>query len=299
MNILPLATRAQIIGLLVEGNSLRAAARLSQCSLNTVTKLLRDVGAACAEYQDRHLRNLSCKNVQCDEIWSFIGAKDKNATPEQKAAGMGDIWTWTAIDADTKLCAGWMVGPRNPAAAVEFMQDLAPRFAHRIQLTTDGYRPYVKAVEGAFGNDIDYARLVKIYATYPFARASRPERRYETGECCGAEKHAVCGNPDADKISTSFVERQNLTMRMSMRRFTRLTNGFSKKVENHAHAVALHFMHYNFGRMHKTLKTTPAVAAGVAKAPWTMEQIAALVKTEAPAKRGSYKPRHQAEAISN
>jgi IS1 family transposase len=274
MNKLPLAKRAQILGLLVEGNSLRATSRLADCSINTVTKLLVDVGTACAAYQDKTLRKLPCKRVQCDEIWAFVYAKAKNAPADMRAAGeAGDVWTWTAIDADSKLIASWMVGPRTVESAHAFIADLAARLANRVQLTTDGHKPYLNAVEGSFGGDIDYAVLMKLYRE---SRGSSPERRYSAGECCGTIKGTVCGNPDDKHVSTSFVERQNLTMRMSMRRFTRLTNAFSKKVENHAHAVALHFMYYNFGRIHKTLRVTPAMEAGVSDHVWTLEEIATL-----------------------
>jgi IS1 family transposase len=274
MNQLPIAKRAQILGLLVEGNSLRATSRLADCSITNVTKLLVDVGTACAAYQDKNLRNLTCKRIQCDEIWAFVYAKARNASPEMRAAGeAGDVWTWTAIDADTKLIASWMVGPRTVESAHAFIADLASRLANRVQLTTDGHKPYLNAVEGSFGGDIDYAMLVKLYGE---PKGSAPERRYSTGECCGTIKGTVCGYPDEKHVSTSFVERKNLTMRMSMRRFTRLTNAFSKKLENHAHAVALHFMYYNFGRIHKTLRVTPAMEAGVSDHVWTLEEIATL-----------------------
>lgn len=273
MNKLPLAKRAQIIGLLVEGNSLRAASRLADCSINTVTKLLIDVGIACAEYQDKTLRDLPCRRIQCDEVWSFCYAKEKNVPRDRKGVfGYGDVWTWTAICAESKLAVSWMVGRRDGGAARLFMDDLAGRLAHRVQLTTDGHNAYLDAVESVFGNGIDYAMLVKIYGE---ASAS-PERRYSPGEFVCAEQTPVSGKPDPKHISTSFVERQNLTMRMSMRRFTRLTNGFSKKVENHAHAVALHFMYYNFGRIHKTLRVTPAMEAGIADHVWSLQEIAAL-----------------------
>jgi IS1 family transposase len=275
MNKLPIAKRAQILGLLVEGNSLRATSRLADCSINTVTKLLIDVGTACSEYQNKTLRNLTCKRIQCDEIWSFVYAKAKNATPEMKAAGeAGDVWTWTALDADTKLMISWFVGNRDADAASEFMYDVAARLANRVQLTTDGFKAYLTGTNSAFSERIDYAMLVKIYGT---PKGIDPAHRYSPGECCGSIKGVVCGNPDPDHISTSFVERQNLTMRMSMRRFTRLTNAFSKKIENHAHAVALHFMYYNFGRIHKTLRVTPAMEAGVSDHIWTLEEIACLV----------------------
>jgi IS1 family transposase len=274
MNKLPIAKRAQILGLLVEGNSLRATSRLADCSINTVTKLLVDVGTACAAYQDKTLRNLTCKRVQCDEIWAFVYAKVKNAPMEKLATGdAGDVWTWTAIDADTKLIACWLVGPRNVDVANIFMADLASRLANRVQLTTDGHKAYLNSVEGSFGGDIDYAMLVKLYGA---PKGTAPERRYSAGECCGTIKGTVCGTPDDKHVSTSFVERQNLTMRMSMRRFTRLTNAFSKKVDNHGHAVALHFMYYNFGRIHKTLRVTPAMEAGVSDHVWSPEEIASL-----------------------
>lgn len=297
MNKLTIAKRAQIIGMLVEGMSLRAASRLADVSINTVTKLLVEVGAACSEYQNEALRNLPCKRVQCDEIWAFVQAKDKNAGPEMKAAGKaGDCWTWTAICADTKLIPCWAVGARNAAVANEFMLELASRLANRVQLTTDGHKSYLQAVEDAFGAGIDYAMLVKIYGGVPAGDASR---RYSPGECCGAITTHVSGKPEWAHVSTSYVERANLTMRMGMRRFTRLTNAFSKKVENHAHAVALHMMFYNFGRVHKTLRVTPAMEAGIAKSVWTLEQIAALANKPAPATRGPYKKRVQVEAISN
>jgi len=272
MNRLPLEKRAQILGMLCEGMSLRATSRLADVSINTVTKLLVDVGTACAAYQDQALRNLNCKRVQVDEIWSFTYAKAKNvktaiAAPE----GAGDTWTWTAIDADSKLIVSWLVGGRDSGYAHEFMQDVASRLANRVQLTSDGHKPYLEAVEGAFGADVDYATLIKIYGNAP-----EGQRRYSPAVCTGARKDAVTGNPDPQHVNTSFVERQNLTMRMHMRRFTRLTNGFSKKVENHAHAVALHFMFYNFCRIHKTLRVTPAMQAGVSDHVWTLEDVAEL-----------------------
>jgi IS1 family transposase len=274
MNKLPVEKRAQIIGLLVEGTSLRATSRLADCSINTVTKLLVDVGAACAQYQDKTLRNLPCKRIQCDEIWSFVYSKQKNVPEEKRGEfGVGDVWTWTAIDADTKLIPSFMVGTRDGGAAYDFMQDLAGRLAHRVQLTTDGHKAYLEAVEAAFGADIDFAQLVKIYGP---ASNQGPERKYSPENFCGTKVSVVSGDPDAEKISTSYVERQNLTMRMGMRRFTRLTNGFSKKVENHAHAVALHFMYYNFGRIHKSLRITPAMAAGVSDHVWSLAEIAGL-----------------------
>ena len=244
MNRLTTAKRAQILGLLCEGMSLRAASRLADVSINTVTKLLVDVGCAAVAYQDKALRNLSCKRIQVDEIWSFVGAKQKNASDEQKAKGYGDIWTWTAIDADTKLVVSWLVGGRSAEYANAFMDDIAQRLANRIQLTSDGHSAYLDAVKGAFGNKIDYAALIKIYGASP-----EGEKRYSPVECIGCRQEPITGDPDPKHISTSFVERQNLTdAHADRRRFTRLTNAFSKKVENHMHAVALHFMFYNFAQ---------------------------------------------------
>jgi IS1 family transposase len=270
MNRLPLAKRAQILGMLVEGMSLRATSRLADVSINTVTKLLVDLGKACSEYQDKALRNLPCKRIQVDEIWAFCYAKQRNV-PENKRGEAGDLWTWTAICADTKVAPSWLVGSRDGDTATQFICDLQKRLANRIQLTSDGHRPYLEAVEAAFGNDIDYAMLVKIYGQGP-----EGQRRYSPPQIVGTETHCCTGKPDPKHISTSFVERQNLTMRMSMRRFTRLTNAFSKKAENHAHAVAIHFMFYNFGRIHKTLRITPAMAAGVTDHVWSLEEIASL-----------------------
>jgi IS1 family transposase len=274
MNKLSIKERARILACLVEGNSIRATVRMTGAAKNTVVKLLADVGAACAAYQDKTLRNLPCKRLQCDEIWSFVYAKAKNV-PTAKAApeGAGDAWTWTAIDADTKLVAAWMIGPRDSGVAYDFMQDLAGRLANRVQLTTDGLKAYLEATEAAFGSDIDFAQLVKIYGE-PANKG--PERKYSPENFCGTKVTTVTGDPDAKHISTSYVERQNLTMRMSMRRFTRLTNGFSKKLENLGHAVALHFMYYNFARIHQTLRVTPAMEAGVSDHVWELEEIAAL-----------------------
>lgn len=274
MNRLSLKDRARILGCLVEGNSLRATTRMCDVSINTVTKLLVDVGMACDLYQNETLRNLPCKRIQVDEIWSFIGMKEKNVPPMRRGElGKGDIWTWVAIDADSKLVPSWLVGQRNSGYAKVFIDDLQSRLANRIQLTSDGLKIYVNAVENAFGADVDYAMLVKLYGS---VEGEGNERRYSSGNCCGTIKGTVCGDPDPAHVSTSFVERQNLTMRMSMRRFTRLTNGFSRKVENHACAVALHYMYYNFGRIHKTLRVTPAMEAGIADHVWTIEEIASL-----------------------
>lgn len=270
--------------MLIEGNSLRSITRLTEVSINTVTKLLVDAGSASADYQDRALRNLKCKRIQCDEIWALCYAKQKNV-PEAKRGqfGFGDVWTWTAIDADTKLVPSFMVGNRDAVSAKMFIDDLASRLAHRVQLTTDGHKSYLEAVEGAFGADVDYAMLIKTY------ESSQEETRYSPAVCTSCERKVVQGNPDPAHISTSYVERQNLTMRMGMRRFTRLTNGFSKKVENHAYQVALHFMHYNFARIHKTLRVTPAMEAGVSNHVWTLEEIADLVPQPVFGPRGPYK----------
>ncbi len=276
MNKLPVERRAQISGMLVEGNSLRAASRLADVSINTVTKLLVDVGAACEQYQDKALRNLKCKRIQCDEIWSFVYAKAKSLPEEMKVAvGVGDVWTWVAIDADSKLVPSWAVGRRDGFTAQAFIRDLADRLSTRVQLTTDGHKVYLEAVEGAFGSEIDYAMLVKMYEG-DSGKQAPAERRYSPAVCTGAREQRVTGNPDPAHISTSFVERQNLTMRMSMRRFTRLTNAFSKKVENHKAMIALHYMHYNFVRIHKTLRVTPAMEAGVADHVWSLTEIAQL-----------------------
>ena len=265
-----------VIAALVEGNSMRATCRMTGTAKGTVTRLLADMGAACAKYQDEHLRDLPCNLIQCDEIWAFCYAKQKNV-PEhmQGRFGVGDVWTWVAMDAETKLVASWLVGLRDAGYAYEFINDLKGRLANKVQLTTDGHSVYLKAVEDVFGADVDYAMLVKLYGADP-----EGEKRYSPAQCIAAEPHVITGDPDASKISTSYVERQNLTMRMSMRRFTRLTNGFSKKVENLEHAVALHYMHYNFARPHKTLADpyprTPAMAAGVANHIWTVEDIVKL-----------------------
>lgn len=274
MNRLSLAERARILHCLVEGNSMRATSRMCDVSINTVTKLLVDVGDACAKHHDAVMRDLPCKRIQCDEIWSFCYSKEKNVSPMRKGEyGFGDVWTWTALCPDTKLIASYMVGRRYAEDARYFVRDLVHRVRTRLQLTTDGHKAYLTAVEDAFGGEIDYAMLVKLYGE---ASGNANERRYSAGECCGTIKGTVCGNPDEAHISTSMVERQNLTMRMSMRRFTRLTNGFSKKVQNLECAVALHFMYYNFGRIHKSLRVTPAMEAGIADHVWSLQEIAAL-----------------------
>lgn len=273
MNRLSLEKRTQILSCFIEGCSLRATSRMAGVSINTVSKFLVDLGYACAFYQNETLRNLPCKRVQADEIWSFCYSKAKNVPADKKdVLGYGDVWTWVGMCADTTVLS-WLVGGRNAAYAKSFMNDLAGRLSNRVQLTTDGHKGYLQAVENAFGSEIDYAMLVKLYGE---AQGSTQERRYSAGECCSALKGTVCGNPDESHVSTSFVERQNLTMRMGMRRFTRLTNGFSKKIENHEHAVAIHYMHYNFGRIHKTLRVTPAMEAKISDHVWTLEEIARL-----------------------
>ena len=289
MNKLPTEKRVEILGMLVEGMSLRATSRLSGASINTVTKLLVDVGTACQTYHDEHVRDLECQRVQCDEIWSFCYAKAKNVEAAKAAPeGAGDVWTWTALDADSKLIVSWLVGGRDAECANEFMQNVADRLSSRVQLTTDGHHAYLDAVDRAFGIDVGFAQLIKLYG-----QAHDSHKRYSPPVCVGAIKEPFNGDPNKRHISTSFVERQNLTMRMHMRRFTRLTNAFSKKVENHAHALALHFMFYNFVRIHKTLRVTPAMAAGVTDRLWEMEDIVALVDANEPMpkKRGPYKKR--------
>ncbi len=273
MNKLDTIKRAQIVSCLVEGCSIRATVRLTGASKNTIAKLLVELGEVCTEYLDKNLVNLPCKRVQCDEIWAFVGAKDKNVAKKKNKAGYaGDVWTWVAMDADTKLICAWMVGGRHSIAAREFISDLASRLSNRIQLTTDGHAVYANAVECAFGQDIDYAMLVKVYGEAP-----ETSKRYSPADCVGCQKKKMTGDPDTDHISTSFIERQNLTMRMQIRRFTRLTNAFSKKLENHIASIALHYMHYNFCRVHQTLKTTPAIAAGVADRVWSIGDIVALL----------------------
>jgi IS1 family transposase len=274
MNKLTPERRAQILHLLCEGSSIRAITRITGASKNTVAKLLADVGSACSEYQDRTFRKLQCKRIQVDEIWSFVYAKQAHVGSAKAAPqNAGDCWTWTAICADTKLVPSWLVGSRDSYAAQAFIGDLAARLASRVQLTSDGHRPYLEAVEQSFGADIDYAVLQKIYG-----KSDEGERRYSPPECIGCETKVVEGNPEPRHISTSYVERNNLTMRMHMRRFTRLTNAFSKKVENHAHAVALHFMYYNFCKLHKAHRLTPAMASGVTDKLWEIADIVSVLE---------------------
>jgi IS1 family transposase len=277
MNRLSTEKRAQIIGLLCEGMSMRAITRLTGVSLNTVLKLLVDLGAACADYQDRTLRNLSCRRLQLDEIWAFCYSKAKNV-PDQHIGrfGYGDVWTWTAICADTKLIPSWLVGTRDSDAATTFVSDLASRLANRVQITTDGHKAYLEAVESAFGRDVDYAMLIKVYGQNPDA-----EHRYSPSECISTHSERITGRPDFDHISTSYAERGNLTLRIHNRRFTRLTNAHSKKVENHGHSVALHLMFYNFARVNQAIRVTPAMEAGVADHVWDLEEIAQLLDQRA------------------
>lgn len=273
MNQLSTDQRARIVAALVEGNSIRATVRMTGASKNTITKLLIELGSACSWYMSQKLTDLPCKRIQIDEIWSFVGAKEKNVTDEKREQGFaGDVWTWVAMDADTKLICSWMVGGRHSIAARAFVKDLWSRLRDRVQLTTDGHAVYVNAVQNAFGNDVDYAMLVKIYGS-----PRDGEVRYSPAECVGCEKKPITGNPDPKHISTSYVERQNLTMRMHIRRFTRLTNAFSKKLENHVAAIAIHYMHYNFCRIHQTLRVTPAMAAGVTDRVWAIADLVALI----------------------
>jgi IS1 family transposase len=271
VNRLSTAKRVQVVSALVEGNSINAICRMTGVAKHTVLKLIEDMGCACAEYHHRNVRGLKVRRLQADEIWAFCGAKAKNVSLEKKQQGWGDVWTWTAIDADTKLCVSYLVGGRSTGWAMDFMQDCSRRIIGKPQITTDAHKPYLRAVEAAFGGDANYAMLHKVYG-YEVT-----DTRYSPATCIGCDMKTISGVPDPKHVSTSFVERQNLTMRMSMRRFTRLTNGFSKKIENHGHAVALHFMHYNFVRVHKTLRVTPAMEAGIASHVWSMEELVALL----------------------
>jgi IS1 family transposase len=275
MNKLSTAERTRIVACLVEGNSLRATARITGFARMTIEKLLRDLGTACAVYHDANIRNLKTRRVECDEIWSFVGAKAKNV-PEEKRGEWGDIWTWTAIDAESKLIIGYHVGQRTAADAYDFMRDVAARLSNRVQLTTDNLRLYLNAVDYAFGVDIDYAMLEKHYGS--FVNTGSAASRYTPAKITGVKAATITGDPERRYVSTSYVERQNLTMRMHMRRFTRLTNGFSKKVENHAHSVALHFMYYNYCKIHQTLHVTPAMEAGLTASPWSISDVLSLLE---------------------
>ena len=296
MNKLSSADRARILHLLCEGQSIRAVTRVTGASKNTVVKLLVDAGKVCAAYHDEHVRGLRSKRIQVDEIWSFTFAKQKNAaTAKGVVDHVGDTWTWVALDADTKLMVSWLVGGRDSEYAGAFIQDVADRLANRVQLTSDGHKAYLGALEDAFGGAVDYAQLVKLYGAAP----ESAKGRYSPAECTGIIKTRIEGTPDPKHVSTSYVERRNLTMRMHMRRFTRLTNAFSKKVENHVHAVALHTMYYNFVRIHGTLRTSPAMAAGVTDRLWEVADIVALVEAAdvKPGKRGPYNKHEKGEAI--
>jgi IS1 family transposase len=291
MNKLPLAKRTQILAMLCEGSSMRSISRIVDVSINTVSKLLVEAGEACLAIHDETVRNVPASRIQCDEIWSFCYAKAKNVSTATAAPeGAGDVWTWTAIDADTKLMVSYFVGDRGAESAMVLMDDLRSRLANRVQLTTDGHRAYLEAVEGAFGADVDYAQLVKLYGELG---GKTPERRYSPAQCNGAIKRRVEGNPDIAHVSTSHVERMNLSIRMQNRRFTRLTNAFSKKLDNHIHALALYFAFYNFCRIHKSLRVTPAMAAGITDRLWTLDDIVAKIDAMAPAPkpRGPYKKR--------
>jgi IS1 family transposase len=289
MNKLPLQIRTQILAMLCEGSSMRSVARVADVSFNTVAKLLIDAGKACATFHDEKVRNLKTRRCQVDEIWSFTAAKQKNVAAMKKPVeGAGDTWTWTALDADSKLIVTWLVGGRDGDYAIAFMDDLRDRLANRVQLTSDGHKAYLEAVEGAFGGDIDYAMLIKLYG----ATSDGAKGRYSPAECTGARKKPIEGRPDPKHISTSYAERQNLTMRMQMRRFTRLTNAFSKKFENHIHMVALYTVWYNYVKQHKSLKgLSPAMAAGISQTLWSVMDLAEMVDAAAPkpGARGPYK----------
>lgn len=297
MNRLSAGKRTDVIRCLVDGSSLRATSRMTGVSLNTVTKLLVAMGTVCSIHQDQLMRNLTSERLQVDEIWSFVYAKARNV-PEGKRGVAGDVWTWVVIDADTKLVPSYRIGPRDYRTAVAFMDDLQKRLANRVQLTTDGYKVYLDAVRETFGHEVDYAQLIKVYGR---DESRKPERRYSPAVCLEAIPAPMIGNPVGAHISTSYIERLNLTMRMSMRRYTRLTNAFSKKLENHAAAISLHFAYYNLCRKHKTLGTSPAVAAGVTDHVWKIEELIAWLEAaeSVPVKRGSYKPRKPKAEISN
>jgi IS1 family transposase len=278
MKRLTMEQKTRVVAALVEGNSVRSTVRMTGVAKNTVIKLVLDLADGCAAYHDRYVRNVKVRRLQCDEIWQFVGSKARNTSPEKKAIGWGDVWTWTAIDADTKLCVSYLVGGRDLGWAKEFMHDCAARIRNRVQITTDGHKAYLEAVESAFGADIDYAQLQKVYGA-----SAENHTRYSPAQCIGCEMKVVSGDPDPKHVSTSFVERQNLSMRMSIRRFTRLTNAFSKKIENHAAAVAIWFMYYNFCRVHSTLRVTPAMEAGISDHIWIIEELCGLLPETASA----------------
>jgi IS1 family transposase len=294
-NRLPLETRVQILQLLVEGNSMRSVSRLADVSINTVAKMLADAGEACLALHDEKIRGVAAKRVQCDEIWSFCYAKQKNVKAAKAAPDhAGDVWTWTALDADSKLMISYFVGDRSGESARVLAYDLAGRVTDRIQITTDGFHSYLRAVEGAFGADADYAMLEKVYGSDKLGGSS-PERKYSPAECIGCNKKRISGDPDMKHVSTSYVERSNLSIRMQNRRFTRLTNAFSKKFTSHVHALGLYFAFYNFCRIHKSLRVTPAMAAGITDKLWSLEDIVALMDARAP-KPGPRKPYNKRKA---
>jgi IS1 family transposase len=286
INTLTNDERVRVVAALVEGNSIRATSRMTGVARNTVTKLLVDLGVASMRFHDEHVRNVPTRRLQCDEIWAYIGAKAKNVSAAKKEIGWGDVWTWVGIDADTKLVVSYLVGGRGADWATDFMKDAVSRIRGRVQITTDGHKAYLTAVEEAFGADVDYAQLQKIYG-----HSLENETRYSPATCIGCEMKEVSGRPDPKHVSTSYVERQNLTMRMHMRRFTRLTNAFSKKIDNHAYAVALHFMYCNYVRIHQTLRVTPAMESGLSNHAWSIEELLQMADSYAPkpAKRGPYK----------
>jgi IS1 family transposase len=287
MNQLDKSQRVRVIKCLCEGMSIRGTVRVTEVAKNTVVSLLRDMGTACATYHDFYVRNLKAKRIQCDEIWSFIGAKQKNATAEQKATGWGDAWTWVALDAETKLCISYLVGGRDTGWATDFAFDIRQRVLGKPQITTDAHKPYLAAIEMAFGDDVHYAQMHKIYGA-----SDEPEGRYSPAKCIGCDMKTVIGSPNYEHVSTSYVERQNLTMRMTMRRFTRLTNAHSKKLENHAAAVSLYFAFYNFCRVHQSIRVTPAMEAGISDHVWSIDELVALLPEPEAKKRGPYKKRN-------
>jgi IS1 family transposase len=273
MNKLNTEKRAQVVAALVEGNSLRSTVRMTGVAKRTVSRLLVELGEACSRYQDKAFVNLKCRRLQCDEVWTFTFAKEKNCTAEMKAKGYGDTWTWVAMDADSKLVPCWVVGQRHAGVAYHFIHDLKSRLAHRVQLTTDAHGAYLSAIEDAFGCEVDYAQLIKIYGDAP----EQPDTRYSPAQCMGTRRAVISGSPDHNHISTSYIERQNYSMRTSIRRFTRLSSGFSKKLANHEHALAIHYMYYNFARVHSAHRLSPAMAAGVTDHLWSIEEIVGLL----------------------
>ena len=272
MKRLTMEQKTRVVAALVGGNSIRSTVRMTGVAKNTVINLVLDLAEGCAAYHDKHVRNLKVRRLQCDEIWQFVGSKARHTSPEKKAIGWGDVWTWIGLDADTKLCVSYLVGGRDLGWAKEFMHDCAKRIRNRVQIATDGHKAYLEAVESAFGADIDYAQLHKVYGS-----SAENHTRYSPAQCIGCDMKVVSGDPDPKHVSRSFVERQNLSMRMSIRRFTRLTNAFSKKLENHAASVAIWFMYYNFCRIHQTLRVTPAMESGISNHVWSIKELCALL----------------------